>query len=566
MPKKATIKRVHREKRKTTTQQKVLGALGVGSTLVTGVSGVAVKPPQTQFVRVQNQLSGSRTSKVLETLKSVFGVGTAHASELDVQDRPVILTSALADAVAGNPYQQTLTAFSTQPLTWSVSGQLPPGLTLDPAGMLSGVPTSGGSYSFTATVTPHGGGSPASRTYALTVHTLSGTTGSVAPSVTNVSGDDEVETGEEESTGQTQTTQGTDEEVESGEEEGTTAGTDEEVETTDESDGDEEVESGEEGETGASGAASGSGDEEVEAGEEDDGDAEVEGQEDEGGAGDEEVEGGEEGEDADGEVEGEEEAGTFGAVSGSDDSEVEGEEEEGIGAQSGGTQGGSGGAGGGSAGGSSGQGGSALSGQTVSGSLTGAQLQAGGAQQGTFQGLQYDDLVRAQGGQQVQGQTSGAPQVTQGGTYRVRRGDTLWDLAMRFYNDHSKWTVLRDANVGKFKDQYSLPVGLVLTVPGVNVAAEAAQAAAPRVRAQARRVEIAPAARPVAQQPVVNPAQQPVVSPRSGSAQGSSVPAQGQTPVQPVAQQPTQTPPAEQPIVRPSVTDVSGDDEVEGSE
>lgn len=564
MVKRTAIKRVHREKRKTTTQQKVLGALGVGSTLVTGVSGVAVKPPQTQFVRVQNQLSSSRTSKVLETLKSVFGVGTAHASELDVQDRPVILTSALADAVAGNPYQQTLTAFSTQPLTWSVSGQLPQGLTLDPAGMLSGVPVSGGSYSFTATVTPHGGGSPASRTYSLTVHTLAGTAGTVAPSVTNVSDDGEVETGEEETAGQTQGTQGADEEVESGEEEGAVGqGADEEVETADESDGDEEVEGGEEGED--------EGDGEVEGGEEDDGDAEVEGQEDEGGSGDEEVEGSEEGEgeDTDAEVEGEEEAGTFGAVSGGGgDEEVEGEEEGGPGTQSGAAQ--TGGTGGSSTGGSSGQGGATLSGQSVSGNLAGSTLLAAQTQQGTFQGLRYDDLVRAQGGQQAQGQATGATQVTQGGTYRVRRGDTLWDLAMRFYGDHSKWTVLRDANAGKFKDQYSIPVGLVLTVPGVNVAAEAAQTAAPRVRTQASRVETVPVTRSAAVQPAVKPAaeapptQQPAVSPRSGSAQGSVVSTQNQT--QPVTQQPTQTPPAEQPTVRPSVTDVSGDDEVEGSE
>jgi hypothetical protein len=56
----------------------------------------------------------------------------------------------LANAVVGMPYTYAFTAQGTPPITWSISaGTLPSGLTLSPAGVLSGTPTTVGAATFT---------------------------------------------------------------------------------------------------------------------------------------------------------------------------------------------------------------------------------------------------------------------------------------------------------------------------------------------------------------------------------------------------------------------------------
>ena len=63
----------------------------------------------------------------------------------------VILTSAVAGATTGTAYSTTLSASGgTTPYSWSVvNGQLPTGLTLSANGIISGTPTTSGTYSFT---------------------------------------------------------------------------------------------------------------------------------------------------------------------------------------------------------------------------------------------------------------------------------------------------------------------------------------------------------------------------------------------------------------------------------
>jgi hypothetical protein len=60
----------------------------------------------------------------------------------------IITTSSLPDATLGVPYSATLTASGgLPPYTWSViSGALPPGLSLDSAGNITGTPTTMGTY------------------------------------------------------------------------------------------------------------------------------------------------------------------------------------------------------------------------------------------------------------------------------------------------------------------------------------------------------------------------------------------------------------------------------------
>lgn len=55
------------------------------------------------------------------------------------------------------PKTQLMADGGTPPDTWSVSaGSLPPGLSLDPSGVISGVPTTPGTTSFEVTVTDSG--------------------------------------------------------------------------------------------------------------------------------------------------------------------------------------------------------------------------------------------------------------------------------------------------------------------------------------------------------------------------------------------------------------------------
>ena len=83
--------------------------------------------------------------------------------------RPTITTTSLPDGTAGSAYSQTLAASGgTAPLAWSISsGSLPPGLALNPGtGVISGTPTTAGTFAFTAMVTDAAG---ASDTQALSI-------------------------------------------------------------------------------------------------------------------------------------------------------------------------------------------------------------------------------------------------------------------------------------------------------------------------------------------------------------------------------------------------------------
>ncbi|HET8552662.1 MAG TPA: putative Ig domain-containing protein, partial [Gammaproteobacteria bacterium] len=85
-----------------------------------------------------------------------------------------ISPSSLPPANYGTAYSQQLTASGgTAPYTFSVAGgALPPGLTLSPAGLLSGTPTVAGMYNFTVQATDSSPGGPftGSQNYALTVN------------------------------------------------------------------------------------------------------------------------------------------------------------------------------------------------------------------------------------------------------------------------------------------------------------------------------------------------------------------------------------------------------------
>lgn len=54
----------------------------------------------------------------------------------------------------------------------------------------------------------------------------------------------------------------------------------------------------------------------------------------------------------------------------------------------------------------------------------------------------------------------------------VKKGDTLWDLAVKYYGDGTKWKVIAKAN--GVKDPKKLPIGKKLTIPGTGTKKKAA--------------------------------------------------------------------------------------------
>ncbi len=81
------------------------------------------------------------------------GSTASQTFSIRVVDGPAITTTTLPDGTVGTDYTATLAATGTAPLTWTVSGALPPGLSLASTGAITGKPTTPGTYSITATVT-----------------------------------------------------------------------------------------------------------------------------------------------------------------------------------------------------------------------------------------------------------------------------------------------------------------------------------------------------------------------------------------------------------------------------
>jgi hypothetical protein len=106
------------------------------------------------------------------TITAVFD-GTANfltstgTGLLTIESVPMFLSPLrLPYGVVRQPYSQALTCNGTTPASTSVTGDLPPGLTLSDTGILSGIPTAAGAYTFTATLTD-AMGSSGSHVYVL---------------------------------------------------------------------------------------------------------------------------------------------------------------------------------------------------------------------------------------------------------------------------------------------------------------------------------------------------------------------------------------------------------------
>jgi hypothetical protein len=91
---------------------------------------------------------------VVVSLISLFS-GCSSSSSAPVMQLSILTSSPLASGEANAAYNANLTANGgVAPYLWSTtSGTLPPGLSLNNAGSLSGTPTASGTYSFSVSVT-----------------------------------------------------------------------------------------------------------------------------------------------------------------------------------------------------------------------------------------------------------------------------------------------------------------------------------------------------------------------------------------------------------------------------
>jgi hypothetical protein len=95
------------------------------------------------------------TFSVLVTVRDAIGQTAQRTYTLEVVPALSIVTTSLPAGAQGQAYSQTLAAAGGMaPYQWSLSaGTLPPGLSLDAeTGLISGIPSEGGVYTFTAVV------------------------------------------------------------------------------------------------------------------------------------------------------------------------------------------------------------------------------------------------------------------------------------------------------------------------------------------------------------------------------------------------------------------------------
>lgn len=113
-------------------------SLDAGTGAITGIPTGSGTSTATVQVLDDANLSSTATASITITI-------TASAD-------PSITTSSLDDATVGGDYLATLTATDgVAPYSWSITtGSLPNGLVLDPSGVISGAPTTSGTFTFTA--------------------------------------------------------------------------------------------------------------------------------------------------------------------------------------------------------------------------------------------------------------------------------------------------------------------------------------------------------------------------------------------------------------------------------
>jgi VCBS repeat protein/putative Ig domain-containing protein/IPT/TIG domain-containing protein/FG-GAP repeat protein len=137
--------------------------------------------------------SAAGTSFFTVSVTDSAGCAASRALSLTISCPPIgVSPLLLVSGLTGSPYSQTFgVAGGTGPYAFSVaSGALPPGLALDPSGLLTGTPSASGAFSFSVKAAD-AYGCYGAQAYALTIATLTG------PTVLGVSPDCLVDAGGE---------------------------------------------------------------------------------------------------------------------------------------------------------------------------------------------------------------------------------------------------------------------------------------------------------------------------------------------------------------------------------
>lgn len=147
---------------------------------------LSLAPGESAKITLRGVLAEQQMAQLTQQLAPVV---VAHAGGSFAA--PLLVASdgaALATPIIGVPYSQTLTAIGgAAPYAWSLlAGSLPTGLALSSGGVLSGTPSAGGIFTFTARVTD-ASGAVAAREYTLLVSVVaSATTLTASPNPSSV--------------------------------------------------------------------------------------------------------------------------------------------------------------------------------------------------------------------------------------------------------------------------------------------------------------------------------------------------------------------------------------------
>ncbi|MBL8030628.1 MAG: LysM peptidoglycan-binding domain-containing protein [Candidatus Doudnabacteria bacterium] len=129
--------------------------------------------------------SANESSPILTPVRS-----TVSYQAINTDAQMVIVTSALSAPQIGQAYNSQLVGYCNIPgaISWGVSsGQLPEGLTMSHLGVISGVPTKEGSYTFTIRAVANDGRADATKQFTLNV---GASAQNMQPSVLNVADDE----------------------------------------------------------------------------------------------------------------------------------------------------------------------------------------------------------------------------------------------------------------------------------------------------------------------------------------------------------------------------------------
>jgi uncharacterized repeat protein (TIGR01451 family) len=138
------------------------GGSAITGYIITPYIGAVAQPPQTftgtGTTQTATGLTPGTAYTFTVTAQNLAGPGppSAHSGAVTPNASPTLTFGPPPAGQVGIPYSDQLTVSGgTAPYVWSISaGSLPPGLTLNPStGLLSGTPTTGGTYPFTVKVT-----------------------------------------------------------------------------------------------------------------------------------------------------------------------------------------------------------------------------------------------------------------------------------------------------------------------------------------------------------------------------------------------------------------------------